>query len=207
MNLWATKSIAALRAEAEHTRRALAEPRARRTQPHHAGHRRHHRGRHLRADRHRRRAARRARRRAVIHRRRGCLRPGRPLLRRDGQHRARGRERLHLLLRHHGRVRRLDHRVGPGPGIRHGSRHRRGGLVRLSGEPARLLRAASSHRGHLGPASLVQRRRRHQQRRRLRAGGLEQDRFAVQPAGGVHRAGGHLRSWSSASRNRPRSTT
>ena len=52
MNLWATKSIAALRAEAEATderslKRALGA-----AQPDHARHRRHHRRRHLRAHRH-----------------------------------------------------------------------------------------------------------------------------------------------------------
>ena len=59
-----------------------------------------------------------------------------------------------------GEFARLDHRVGPGAGVRHGRGHRGGGLVRIFREPARLLRAAPSHRGHLGAAPLVYRGRR-----------------------------------------------
>ena len=91
-----------------------------------AGRRLHHRGGHLRRHRPGCGFGRRAGRDPLLcHRRRG-LRPGRPVLCRVRRHGPRGRQRLHLCLHHAGRNLRLDHRLGPDPGIRHGLRH--GGL-------------------------------------------------------------------------------
>ena len=62
------------------------------------------------------------------HCRRG-LHVGRAVLRRVRRHGPRGRQRLYLRLHHAGRNLRLDHRLGPDPGIRHGLRHRGLGMV------------------------------------------------------------------------------
>ena len=59
------------------------------------------------------------------------LRPGRSLLRGVCLHDTDLRLGLHLQLRHPGRVRRLDHRVGLDPGILVCRQHRGGGMVRL----------------------------------------------------------------------------
>ena len=56
---------------------------------------------------------------------------GGPLLRGVRVDRADRRLGLHLRLRHAGRVRRLDHRLGPDPRVRARRGHRRGGLVGL----------------------------------------------------------------------------
>ena len=70
------------------------------------------------------------------------LRLRRPLLRRDGLDRPDRRQRLHLRLRDHGRVHRLDHRLGPDPRIR-GRRHdRRDRLVGLRGQLPRTISAS-----------------------------------------------------------------
>ena len=148
-------------------RRTVPQTHPRGVEPDHAGHRRDHRRGHLRADRARRRPARGTRRAPLVRRGRDRLRARRPLLRRDGQRGARRGERLHLLLCHDGRVRRLDHRLGPGPRVRHGGRHRRGRLVRLLREHARLLRDPHPGRAHLGAAPLLHRARRGQRRGRL----------------------------------------
>ena len=74
----------------------------------------------------------------VPHRRRR-LRAGRAVLRRVRLHRPGRRLRVHLLLRHPRRVRRLDHRLGPA--ARAGPRRRRG-VARLVGVPAVAARPA-----------------------------------------------------------------
>ena len=65
-----------------------------------------------------RRAIRRPGARALLRHRRHRLRLRGALLRRVRLHDPGGRQRLHLRLRHAGRVRRLDHRLGPDPRIR-----------------------------------------------------------------------------------------
>ena len=82
-----------------------------------------------------------------------------------------------------------------------------GRLVRLLREPARLLRDPPPGRAHLRAAPLLHRRRRDQRRDRLRPSRLEPDRLARQPAGDADRAARHDGARRSASRSRPRSTT
>ena len=60
---------------------------------------------------------------ARLRRRRHRLRLRRPLLRRVRLDDPDRRQRLHLRLRHHGRARRLDHRLGPGARVRGRRRH------------------------------------------------------------------------------------
>ena len=83
----------------------------------------------------------------------------RALLRRDGEHGAGGGQRLHLLVRHHGRAGRLDHRLGPGARVRHGRRHGGGGLVGPPREPARHLRHPHSRGARQRAVPVVHRRR------------------------------------------------
>ena len=59
------------------------------------------------------------------------VRPGRPVLRRDGRHDPRGRLGLRLFLRHHGGNHRLGHRLGPGAGVCLRRRDRGQRLVQL----------------------------------------------------------------------------
>ena len=80
----------------------------------------------------------------LVRHRRDRLRAGRAVLRRVRLDRAGRGQRLHVLLRDVRRVRRLDHRLGPDPGVR-GRRGRRGqGLVELSGHGVRLRRRHSA---------------------------------------------------------------
>ena len=60
----------------------------------------------------------------------------RALLRRARLQRPDGGQRVLLRLRHHGRADRLDHRLGPVPGVRAGCGGRRPRLVGLRGQPA-----------------------------------------------------------------------
>ena len=83
-----------------------------------AGHRRDHRRGNLRAHRGRHRGARRTVGDPGVHRRGSRLSVRRPLLRRVRVDDPDRRQRLHLLVRDDGRVRGLDHRLGPGPRIR-----------------------------------------------------------------------------------------
>ena len=71
---------------------------------------------------------------ALLPARRHRLRLRRPVLRRDGLHGPGRGQRLHLCLRHAGRARRLDHRLGPDPRIRRRRHHGGDRLVRLCGE-------------------------------------------------------------------------
>ena len=140
MSIWATKSIAALRAEADASSEHGPATHPLGVQPGVPRHRRHHRRRHLRAHRGRRRAACRPGG-ADLHGHRGHrLHARRPLLRRDGEHGAGGGQRLHLLVRHHGRAGGVDHRLGPGARVRDGRGDGGGRLVGSPGEPARHLR-------------------------------------------------------------------
>ena len=78
-----------------------------------------------------------------------ALRAGRPLLRRAGVDDPGGRQRVHLRLRLVGRAGRLDHRLGPDPGVRAERGHRRRRLVRLLRElppRPRPVAAAGAHR-------------------------------------------------------------
>ena len=84
----------------------------------------------------------------VVHLRRGHLRAGRAVLRRVRLDSAGRGQRLHLLLRHLRRVHRLDHRLGPDPGVR--GRRRpwwprdgRGISARCSASPAESSRSGS----------------------------------------------------------------
>lgn len=97
----------------------------------------------------------------------GCrLRARRPVLRGVRLHRAGGRVRLHLLLRHPRRTARLDHRLGPGAGTGAGLRRGRGRMVGVR---------ALDH-GQLGLAPALGAVRRSAERLPLRPAGL--------PAGG-----------------------
>ena len=80
--------------------------------------------------------------------RRGRLRIRGAVLRRAGQHDPGGGKRLHLRLRHHGRARRLDHRLGPGARVLAQLLHRRRRLVGLRGDAAR-------RNGHTFPPRLT----------------------------------------------------
>ncbi len=132
MSLFRRKSVPALQAEAGLGPQPQAG--ARPAQPDRARHRRDHRRRHLRAHRHGGGAERRAGRGALV-------RPGGHRLASspalcyaefavDGPDRG---QRLHLRLRHAGRVRRLDHRLGPDPRVRPRRHHRGDRLVGLRG--------------------------------------------------------------------------
>ena len=99
--------------------------------PDRTGRRRHDRHRALRADRLRRQGGRRPVPHVVVPAGRRRLRLRRALLFGDGQHGPRGRQRLHLRLCDPGRAGRLDHRLGPHPGIRHRVQLRRRRLVQL----------------------------------------------------------------------------
>ena len=105
----------------------------RRGQPHAAGHRRHHRRRDLRADRSGRGQLRRAGHRLLVHPGRRRLRIRRTVLRRVRGDDPDLRVGVHLRLRHARGIRRLDHRLGPHPGIPLRGQHGRGGLVGLHG--------------------------------------------------------------------------
>ncbi len=76
----------------------------------------------------------------------------RALLRRAGLDDPHRRQRLHLRLRHAGRDLRLDHRLGPDPGVRRLQHGRGGGLLRLSqrhsGERLRRPPAQGTVRAH-----------------------------------------------------------
>ena len=130
---------------------APARPRS--PQPHHTRHRLRDRHGDLRAHRRRRVAARGPRAGALDDHRGRRLRPGGPLLRRAGVDDPGGWKRVHLRVRLRGRVRRLDDRVGPDPGVRAEHVHHRGRMVGLLRElPAgsRTSPSAGAHRraGH-----------------------------------------------------------
>ena len=76
----------------------------------------------------------------LLRRRRHHLHLRRPVLRRVRLDGARRRQRLHLRLHHDGRAVRLDHRLGPGAGIRRRRRHGRQRLVGLLSECAAQIR-------------------------------------------------------------------
>ena len=103
-------------------------PRPRAVRPDRPGRRRDHRHRHLRPGRRGRPSQGRARADALVRRRRHRLHLRRALLRRVRRDGPRRRLGLHLCLRDPRRTLRLDHRLGPHPGIR---RRRGDGLARL----------------------------------------------------------------------------
>ena len=175
-------------------RRQPAPPRPRADRADLARRRRHHRRRHLRHDRRNGGQRGGSRRPRLVPGRRVRLRSGRLLLRRVRLDGPRGRQRLHLRLRHARRADRVDHRLGPDPRIRDERRSRGGVVVAVSQQASRSLQPAED------PAISVQRSVHH-------GGGV------VQPAGGagallLHRRPGHrhpreprrrTRSWSSSS--------
>ena len=90
---------------------------------------------------------------ALVRRRRHRLRPGRALLRGVRLDRAGRRQRLHVLLRHPRRARRLDHRLGPHPRAGARRRDRRVRLVDVlrrpvPSRPASPCRSRSTASGH-----------------------------------------------------------
>lgn len=99
--------------------------------PHGLRGRRHHRHRHLRPHRTGRQGDGGPRHRHRVRRGGRRVRAGRALLRRVRLHGPRGKLRVHLRLRRAGRTGGLDHRLGPGAGVRAGHRGGRGRLVRL----------------------------------------------------------------------------
>ena len=121
------------------------------------------------------------------------LRLRRPVLRRDGERRSDRRQRVHLLLRHHGRAGRLDHRLGPGARVRRGRRDGRGRLVRplrvsLLGLFGIHIPAALAIFADRSGARLARSARWPRRDARMRA---QPDRRDHQPAGRVHR-GDHV---------------
>ena len=120
-------------------RRRAIEAHAFNVEPRLARHRLHHRRRHFRAHRSCRSHQRRSCHCALLRIWRHCLRVCGSLLRGNGVHRPNRGERLHLCLCDHGRIHRLDDRLGPDPRIcawRDDSRHRLVGLCReLSARP------------------------------------------------------------------------
>ena len=113
--------------------------------PRHARHRRDHRRGHLRADRPGRRDACRPRRRAELRLRRHRLRVRGPVLRRVRLDAAGFGQRVLVFVRDARRDRRLVHRLDADPRIPLRGLDRRGRLVRLFQQPARLDRRARRH--------------------------------------------------------------
>ncbi len=76
-----------------------------------------------------------------------------PLLRRAGVDDPHRRQRVHLLVRDHGRAGRVDHRLGPGARVRDRRRHRRHRLERvLQQAPQPVRHAASRSRSATRPS-------------------------------------------------------
>ena len=150
---------------------------ARAVQHHGDGYRRHHRGGDLRPDGHGGGAIRRAGHHPVLRAGRNRLRFRRAVLRRTGGDAARQRQHLHLHLCNARRGLRLDHRLGPDPGVRHGRVHGCRRVVRLRRQPA------AQRRDHLPPCPCGC---------PLDGGqtaGWRHRRRDCQPARGVHRTG------------------
>ena len=154
-------------------------PRARPGGTHHAWDRRGHRGRHLRGHRQGGQRYRRAGPDGLLHAGRIHLPPGRSLLRRVRGHDPSGRQCLHLHLHDSRRALRLDHRLGPHPGVRGRGRDGSERLVELptDGGPSEV-RDRTTRIPRLGP-DLLRRR------------GLQVHRGIHQPAGRADRRAAH----------------
>ena len=127
------------------------------------------------------------------------------VLRRDGVDRADLGQRLYLCLCHHGRAHRLDHRLGPDPGICARRHHGRDRLVRLCGELSQGHRHHAAGRSGRAPfdydpalGRLAGDRRAHQ---RSRHGGDRRRDGAAGRSASANRRGSTTSSWSSSSRS------